>query len=73
MTAYRLNGYDLPRTSREQFAAGDPIPADDLQPADLVFFTAPAKGSVSHVGLYIGDGRFIHAPGRGQSHSDRLP
>jgi cell wall-associated NlpC family hydrolase len=67
MTAYRLNGYDLPRTSREQYIAGDPIPVDALQPADLVFFDTRTKGSVSHVGLYIGNGRFIHAPGRGKT------
>jgi len=67
MTAYRLNGYDLPRTSRQQFAAGDAIPTDRLQPADLVFFRDPAKRGVSHVGIYIGHGRFIHAPGRGKT------
>lgn len=67
MTAYRLNGYDLPRTSRQQFSAGDPIPTDRLQPADLVFFEAPAKRGVSHVGIYIGHGRFIHAPGHGKT------
>ena len=67
MTAYRLNGYDLPRTSRQQFASGDPIPTDRLQPADLVFFRDPAKRGVSHVGIYIGHGRFIHAPGRGKT------
>lgn len=67
MTAYRLNGYELPRTSREQFIAGNPIPVDALQPADLVFFATRSRGSVSHVGLYIGDGRFIHAPGRGKT------
>jgi len=67
MTAYRLNGYDLPRTSREQFTAGDPIATDALQPADLVFFATRTRKSVSHVGIYIGDGRFIHAPGRGKT------
>jgi len=67
MTAYRLHGYDLPRSSREQFSIGDPISPDALQPADLVFFAMRTKSKVSHVGLYIGDGRFIHAPGRGQT------
>lgn len=66
MTAYRLNGYQLPRTSRAQFAAGTPIATDALQPADLVFFRTSARHRVSHVGLYIGDGRFIHAPSRGK-------
>ncbi len=67
MTAYRLNGYDLPRTSRAQFAVGAPVAVDRLKPADLVFFRAPAKREVSHVGLYIGDGRFLHAPGSGKT------
>lgn len=67
MTAYRLNGYKLPRTSRGQFRAGNPIAADALQPADLVFFATTSGRRVSHVGLYIGQGRFIHAPGRGKT------
>ena len=67
MTAYRLNGYKLPRTSRGQFRAGNPIAADALQPADLVFFATASGRRVSHVGLYIGQGRFIHAPGRGKT------
>jgi hypothetical protein len=66
MTAYRLNGYQLPRTSRDQFAAGSPIPISAVQPADLVFFRTSSRRKVSHVGLYIGDGRFIHAPSRGK-------
>ncbi len=66
MTAYRLNGYQLPRTSREQFRAGSPISPKALQPADLVFFATRSGKEVSHVGIYIGDGRFIHAPGRGK-------
>ncbi|MGD8543251.1 MAG: NlpC/P60 family protein [Desulfobacteraceae bacterium] len=67
MTAYRLNGYQLPRTSREQFRAGSPISPKALQPADLVFFATRSGKEVSHVGIYIGDGRFIHAPGRGKT------
>ena len=66
MTAYRLNGYQLPRTSREQFKAGNPIATDALRPADLVFFATRTQKGVSHVGIYIGEGRFIHAPGRGK-------
>ena len=66
MTAYRLNGYDLPRTSRAQYAAGAPVPSAALRPADLVFFSSPAKSSATHVGLYIGEGLFIHAPSSGK-------
>jgi cell wall-associated NlpC family hydrolase len=65
MVVYQLNGLDLPRTSAEQYSAGRSVDDGDLAAGDLVFF-ATARGSrVSHVGIYIGDGRFLHAPGRG--------
>jgi cell wall-associated NlpC family hydrolase len=66
MTVYRLNGLVLPRNSRAQFALGDDVGVSSLREGDLVFF-AKAAGTVSHVGIYIGDGRFIHAPGKGKS------
>jgi len=66
MTVYQLNGIDLPRTSGEQFNAGEEVDEDDLRRGDLVFFATGKGGKVSHVGVYIGAGRFIHAPGRGK-------
>jgi cell wall-associated NlpC family hydrolase len=66
MAAYRLNGLGLPRSSAEQFAAGLPVGVERLREADLVFFAIEAKGRPSHVGLYVGDGRFVHAPGAGK-------
>ncbi|HNX95615.1 MAG TPA: NlpC/P60 family protein [Holophaga sp.] len=63
---FRLNGLRLPRSSREQFDAGTPVPMGDLRKGDLVFFDINASGQISHVGVYIGDGMFIHAPGRGR-------
>lgn len=66
MTVYQLNGLDLPRTSREQSNAGNPVARDHLAEGDLVFFHATKGRKVSHVGLYIGSDRFIHAPGRGK-------
>lgn len=66
---YREVGVDLPRTSRQQFRAGAPIPPDRfdlLMPGDLVFFGYdgdPTK--VHHVGIYAGDGNYLHAPGTG--------
>jgi hypothetical protein len=67
MSVYRLNGLQLPRSSREQFEAGTPVPLGELQRGDLLFFATGGPGRVSHVGLYMGDGTFIHAPGRGKS------
>ncbi len=66
MTVYQLNGFDLPRTSQEQFLAGNPVELDAVEKGDLVFF-ASSKERVSHVGLYAGGGQFIHAPERGKT------
>lgn len=66
MTVYQLNGLDLPRHSAAQYAAGENIRREDLQKGDLVFFALNERGKVSHVGVYIGDDQFIHAPSRGK-------
>lgn len=66
MAAYQLNGLALPRSSRQQWERGNPIGINQLSQADLLFFSTSGNGKVSHVGLYTGKGRFIHAPGRGK-------
>lgn len=67
MTVYRLNGLDLPRSSQEQFEAGAPVDRADLLKGDLVFFATTGKDKVTHVGIYIGEDCFIHAPGKGKN------
>lgn len=64
---YRLNGLRLPRNSQAQFEAGSPVDLDRARAGDLLFFATGRTGRVSHVGLYLGQGVFIHAPRTGQS------
>jgi cell wall-associated NlpC family hydrolase len=59
--AFRQAGITLPRSSSQQARVGRAVPLGDLQPGDLVFFYQP----VSHVGIYAGDGKMIHAPQTG--------
>jgi cell wall-associated NlpC family hydrolase len=57
-------GLRLPRAAREQAEQTTPIEAADLQPGDLVFFNTLNR-PFSHVGIYVGGGRFIHSPRSG--------
>jgi cell wall-associated NlpC family hydrolase len=66
MAIYQYNGLMLPHSSREQSEMGLPVSKGNLEKGDLVFFNTNNSGKVSHVGVYIGSGRFIHAPGRGK-------
>src|SRR3569832_1413564 len=54
-------GLILPRRAKEQAAATEKIDKKDLQPGDLVFFNT-MRHAFSHVGIYIGEGKFIHSP-----------
>jgi cell wall-associated NlpC family hydrolase len=56
----------LPRRAEEQAAVTDKIDRSELHPGDLVFFNTMRR-TFSHVGIYIGDGKFIHSPSTGKS------
>jgi cell wall-associated NlpC family hydrolase len=58
--------YDLPRRAEEMERAGARVARSDLQPGDLLFFNTLQR-SFSHVAIYVGDGRFVHAPAKGGS------
>lgn len=69
---YASQGVKLPRTSQEQQAFAKPVSLDELVPGDLVFWGTPAY----HVGIYLGDKKFVHAAWSGQveiSSFDRFP
>lgn len=68
---YRAIGVKLPRSSDEQVRVGEPVSRDHLAPGDLIFFGS--NSNISHVGIYAGDGEFIHASTRSRSvRFDRL-
>jgi cell wall-associated NlpC family hydrolase len=70
---YRGRGVRLPRTAAEQFGVGRPVSRDALRAGDLLFFRDTYKPGISHVGMYIGDGRILHAANRKQGvRVDRL-
>ena len=66
MVVYRINGLDLPRSSKQQYRVGVSIQRHQLQKGDLVFFATRGGSKVSHVGIYTGGNKFLHAPGRGR-------
>jgi cell wall-associated NlpC family hydrolase len=59
-------GIDVPRTAAEQFRAAMAVELEQLEPGDLLFFRTQGTG-VSHVAIYAGSGRFVHAPQTGRT------
>lgn len=63
--AYRQAGFRLPRRAIDQAQQARKLPPHALAPGDLLFFRI--DGAVSHVGIYMGEGRMVHAPSSGKS------
>jgi hypothetical protein len=63
---YSSLGYNLPRSSFDQYKQSRHLKADDALPGDLVFFITRGK-KISHVGIYLGNNQFIHSPSKGKS------
>jgi len=61
---YKKAGHQAPRTTTAQYAELTPLRVP--RPGDLVFFRTSGDSSISHVGIYVGDFRFIHAPRTGK-------
>ena len=59
-------GLKLPRTSQEMSRVGEQLRENELQPGDLVFFNTQQQ-PYSHVGIYVGESRFVHAPKSGKA------
>ncbi|MDX1403634.1 MAG: C40 family peptidase [Woeseiaceae bacterium] len=63
--AYSKAGRRIPRTTGDQWRHLSPVPKSRLAVGDLLFFRI--EGKISHVGLYLGHGRFVHAPKSGRT------
>ena len=63
--SYQAAGVNVPRTTGQLWSAARAVDGNDVRPGDLLFFRI--EGKMSHVGLYVGDGRFVHAPQSGRS------
>jgi|GEM_PF-2416697 len=63
---FRSLGVSIPRVAADQFRAGSSVSRNNLQPGDAVFFSnTGSRSGITHVGMYIGNGQFLHAPKTG--------
>ena len=65
MYVFRANSINIPRSTEKQYRSGRHISRGRLRPGDLVFFQT-SRRRFSHVGIYVGNGRFIHSPRTGK-------
>jgi len=63
--AYARAGKSVPRTTAQLWAGVEPVQSSRMQAGDLLFFKV--DGKMSHVGMYLGDGQFVHAPSSGRT------
>lgn len=63
--SYDVAGISVPRTTRQLWSAAQPVDSGEIRPGDLLFFSI--EGKMSHVGMYLGDRRFVHAPQSGRT------
>ncbi len=63
--AYLAAGISVPRTTTDQYRAAREVKVGSIEPGDLLFFRIDSR-EVSHVGIYAGNGRFVHAPKAGR-------
>ena len=60
-SVYKHFGITLNRTSRDMYTQGTPVSKTELVPGDLLFFNTGGDSVISHVGMYIGEGQYIHS------------
>ena len=61
MWVYSQFGVSMPHNEAGQMASGERVSADDLQPGDVLIFANTYRAGLSHTGIYVGDGEFVHA------------
>jgi murein DD-endopeptidase len=64
---HRELGMTVPRTAADQYAASKPVNVHSLTPGDLLFFRTTRAQRITHVAIYAGGGRFVHAPQTGRT------
>ncbi|VEF49875.1 NLP/P60 protein [Bacillus freudenreichii] len=62
---FKKKNVKLPRTAAEQYKRGKSVSKKNLRAGDLVFFKTTSKTKISHVGIYVGNNKFIHSAGKG--------